>query len=88
MYDRRPRDAGFEDWLAGVREHSLVGTVDDCARASVEILRDPAEARNRALKGKELVRRRFLTPRLLRDWFVLFNMLAGNDTGTSSIVTA
>ena len=66
----------------------LVGTVDDCARACVEILRDPAEARNRALKGKELVRRRFLTPRLLRDWFVLFNLLAGNDTGPSAIVTA
>ena len=28
---RRPRDAGFEDWLAGVREHSLVGTVDEVA---------------------------------------------------------
>ena len=31
LYDRRPRDAGFEDWLAGVREHSLVGTVDKVA---------------------------------------------------------
>ncbi len=31
LYDRRPRDAGFEDWLAGVREHSLVGTVDEVA---------------------------------------------------------
>jgi hypothetical protein len=39
----------------------------------------------RALKGKEYVRRHFLTPRLLRDWLVLFNMLAGNDTGGSTI---
>jgi hypothetical protein len=31
------------------------------------------------------VRRRFLTPRLLRDWLVLFNLLAGNDTGGSSV---
>jgi F420-dependent oxidoreductase-like protein len=31
LYDRRPRDADFEDWLAGVREHSLVGTVDEVA---------------------------------------------------------
>jgi F420-dependent oxidoreductase-like protein len=31
LYDRRPRDSGFEDWLAGVREHSLVGTVDEVA---------------------------------------------------------
>jgi hypothetical protein len=26
------------------------------------------------------VRRHFLTPRLLRDWLVLFNRLVGNDT--------
>jgi trehalose synthase len=65
----------------------LVGSVDECARACVEILRDPTEARTRALKGKELVRLRFLTPRLLRDWLVLFNRLVGNDTGASSIVT-
>jgi hypothetical protein len=37
------------------------------------------------LRGKEQVRRRFLTPRLLRDWLVLFNLLAGNDTGGSEI---
>src|SRR5437763_15658090 len=66
----------------------LVGSVDECATGCVEILRDPVEARTRALKGKELVRRRFLTPRLLRDWRVLLNMLACNDTGPSSIVTA
>ena len=33
-----------------------------------------------ALRGKEYVRRHFLTPRLLRDWLALFNRLAGNDT--------
>jgi alkanesulfonate monooxygenase SsuD/methylene tetrahydromethanopterin reductase-like flavin-dependent oxidoreductase (luciferase family) len=31
LYDRRPREAGFDDWLAAVREHSLVGSVDDVA---------------------------------------------------------
>jgi alkanesulfonate monooxygenase SsuD/methylene tetrahydromethanopterin reductase-like flavin-dependent oxidoreductase (luciferase family) len=31
LYDRVPRDAGFDDWLAGVREHSFVGTVDEVA---------------------------------------------------------
>ena len=54
-------------------------------RACIEVLRDPPEARARALKGKEHVRRNFLTPRLLRDWLVLFNKLAGNDTGGSEI---
>ena len=63
----------------------LVDSVDECAQACIEILRDPDEARTRALKGKEHVRRHFLTPRLLRDWLVLFNKLAGNDTGGSEI---
>ena len=63
----------------------LVDSVDACASACIEILRDPDEARTRALKGKEHVRRNFLTPRLLRDWLVLFNKLAGNDTGGSEI---
>jgi trehalose synthase len=63
----------------------LVDSVETCASACIEILRDPDEARTRALKGKEHVRRHFLTPRLLRDWLVLFNKLAGNDTGESDI---
>jgi trehalose synthase len=63
----------------------LVDSVAACASACIEVLRDPDEARTRALKGKEQVRRRFLTPRLLRDWLVLFNKLAGNDTGGSEI---
>jgi len=63
----------------------LVDSIDECAQACIEILRDPDEARTRALKGKEHVRRHFLTPRLLRDWLVLFNKLAGNDTGGSEI---
>jgi trehalose synthase len=63
----------------------LVDSPHECAQACVEVLRDPAEARTRALKGKEHVRRHFLTPRLLRDWLVLFNRLAGNNTGGSTI---
>ena len=63
----------------------LVDSVEDCARACLAALEDPAGARQRALRGKENVRRRFLTPRLLRDWLVLFDLLAGNDTGGSEI---
>jgi hypothetical protein len=48
-------------------------------------LRDPTEARLRALKGKEYVRRNFLMPRLLRDWLVLFNRLLGNDTAGAEL---
>jgi trehalose synthase len=65
----------------------LVSTPEECAEACIEILRDPAEARSRALKGKEHIRRHFLTPRLLRDWLVLFNQLAGRDTGASDVVS-
>src|SRR6266704_5948457 len=63
----------------------LVDSSAQCADACIEILRDPAEARLRALKGKEYVRRNFLMPRLLRDWLVLFNRLLGNDTAGAEV---
>jgi len=59
----------------------LVDTPEACAAACLEILADPAAARARALAGKEHVRRRFLMPRLVRDWLALFNRLLGNDVG-------
>jgi trehalose synthase len=63
----------------------LVGSPAECADACIEILRDPREARQRALRGKEYVRRHFLTPRLLRDWLALFNQLLGNDTSGAEL---
>jgi trehalose synthase len=67
----------------------LVDSSMDCADACKAILADPAAARERALLGKEHVRRRFLMPRLLRDWLVLFNRLLGNETaGTELEVVA
>src|ERR671936_1315141 len=63
----------------------LVESPAECADACIEILRDRGEARLRALKGKEFVRRHFLMPRLLRDWLVLFNRLLGNDTSGSEL---
>jgi trehalose synthase len=65
----------------------LVDSATECAEACIEILRDPTEARQRALRGKEYVRRHFLTPRLLRDWLVLFNRLSGNDTAGAEVAT-
>jgi trehalose synthase len=58
----------------------LVDSAGECAEACIEILEDPAAARLKALRGKEFVRKSFLTPRLLRDWLYLFNRLVGNDT--------
>ena len=63
----------------------LIDSSEEAAEAVIQILRDPAEARRRALRGKEYVRRHFLTPRLLRDWLVLFNRLAGNDTAGAEV---
>jgi trehalose synthase len=65
----------------------LVESPEDCARACIEAMKDPTGAHARALRGKEDVRRRFLTPRLLRDWLVLFNRELGNDTGGVEIET-
>jgi trehalose synthase len=63
----------------------LVDSAAACADACLEILADPAGARARALRGKEHVRRNFLTPRLLRDWLALFNRLLGNDTAGAEL---
>ena len=65
----------------------LVDSPEECASACVEALADPAVAHARALLGKEEVRRRFLTPRLLRDWLVLFNRELGHDTGGVEVET-
>ena len=60
----------------------------ECAAACLEILADPRAARERALDGKEHVRRHFLTPRLLRDRLALFNRLVGRETGVPLEVIA
>jgi trehalose synthase len=53
----------------------LVSTVEECAQRSLEILKDPALGKRLGRAGKEYARRRFLTPRLLRDWLALFETL-------------
>jgi len=64
----------------------LVDTSSEAAEACKEILRNPAEARARALRGKEFVRRHFLMPRLLRDWLALFNVLLGDESAGERLV--
>ncbi|MGI8506355.1 MAG: glycosyltransferase [Solirubrobacteraceae bacterium] len=53
----------------------LVSTVEQCAQRALEILQDPSLGRRLGRAGKESARRRFLTPRLLRDWLELFEQL-------------
>jgi trehalose synthase len=53
----------------------LVAGVEQCAQRALEILGDPALGKQLGRSGKEAVRQRFLTPRLLRDWLELFQLL-------------
>ena len=63
----------------------LVDAPSECAAACQAILDDPLRARQRGLRGKELVRSRFLTPRLLRDWLALFNRLLGSESADAEL---
>jgi len=84
LWKTRPTVAGRVGGIVSQIEDGVTGWLVDsseaCAAACLEILADPAAARVRALGGKEHVRKRFLTPRLLRDRLALFNRLAGRET--------
>ncbi|MDQ3823948.1 MAG: glycosyltransferase [Actinomycetota bacterium] len=91
LWKSRPTVAGRVGGIVDQIQHGetgwLVGSSSECADACREILDDPEGARRKALRGKEFVRRNFLTPRLLRDWLVLFNRLVGNDTAGAEVAT-
>jgi trehalose synthase len=53
----------------------LVSSVEECAQRALEILQDPGLGKRLGRTGKEAVRRRFLMPRLLRDWLEIFESL-------------
>jgi trehalose synthase len=82
------RAGGIVDQIQNGETGYLVESVDECAQALDEILERPDQARAMALRGKEYVRRHFLSPRLLRDWLALFNRLAGNDVAGDELVVA
>jgi trehalose synthase len=53
----------------------LVSDVETCAARSLDILRDPALGKALGRRGKEHVRKHFLTPRYLRDYLRIFGEL-------------
>jgi trehalose synthase len=55
----------------------LVDTPEECADRALRILEDPQLGKDLGRRGKEHVRREFLTPRLLRDWLQIFQSLEG-----------
>src|SRR5207237_4865472 len=71
LWKARPTVAGRVGGVVGQIENGrtgwLVDSSEECAAACLEILADPSAARERALAGKEHVRKHFLTPRLLRN---------------------
>jgi trehalose synthase len=91
LWKARPTVAGKVGGIVDQIQHGesgwLVASSSECADAVAEILSDRQAARQKALRGKEYVRRNFLTPRLLRDWLVLFNRLLGNDTAGAEVAT-
>jgi trehalose synthase len=91
LWKARPMVAGRVGGIVTQIEDGVTGWLVDsptaCADACCAILSDPVEARGRAVRGKEVVRRNFLTPRLLRDWLRLFNRLSGDDAAGAELVT-
>ncbi|MEA2318719.1 MAG: trehalose synthase, partial [Solirubrobacteraceae bacterium] len=53
----------------------LVDDVETCASRTLDILRDPALGKALGRRGKEHVRKHFLTPRYLRDYLKIFGEL-------------
>ncbi len=53
----------------------LVSSVEQCAERALQILEDPGLGRRLGRAGKESARRRFFTPRLLRDWLELLEQI-------------
>jgi trehalose synthase len=53
----------------------LVDSVEGCADRTLDILRDPALGKALGRRGKEHVRKHFLTPRYLRDYLRIFTAL-------------
>ena len=67
----------IEDGVTGYLVHNAA----ECAERCLQIMDDPAKHREMALRGKEKVRREFLTPRLLRDDLRLFADLEEGKIG-------
>jgi trehalose synthase len=74
--------AQIEDGVTGY----LVESAEECARRTLDILADPGATRDMTRKAKEHVRRRFLMPRLLRDWLALMHRMAGETTVELEVV--
>jgi trehalose synthase len=63
----------------------LVRSIEECTARTLEILRQPTQARQLAARGREEVRHNFLSTANLRNYLRLFNELAGRQVaGTAA----
>ena len=60
----------------------LVDSTEACAARAVQILRDPVLGKALGRRGKEHVRKNFLTPRYLRDYLAIFTELQSQPSSS------
>ena len=77
--DHRRRGRGIVSQIVDGETGYLVSSSGECAERTLEVLADAAHARDMGRRGKEHVRRHFLTPRLVRDWLALMHLLDGEQ---------
>jgi Glycosyltransferase len=66
------RAGGITLQIADGETGYLVDSIEECARRCIELLENPLLADEMGLKGREHVRRNFLSTRELEDWLRLF----------------
>ena len=94
LWKARPMVAGRVGGIvAQIQDGETGWLVDPLARGvRAGLPRDPRRPGRGAAAGAARARStsagNFLMPRLLRDWLVLFNRLAGNDTAGAEVTVA
>jgi trehalose synthase len=73
------RAGGIPLQMADGEGGALVDSVEECARALVDVLAEPDDARRRAEVGRERIRRHFLMPRLVLNELALMHDLVAGD---------
>ncbi|HSK82457.1 MAG TPA: glycosyltransferase [Rubrobacter sp.] len=63
----------------------LVDSVEECAKMTLHLLRDPEEGETLGARGRELVRERFLLTRLITDELRLYGALLGAQQPRMSV---
>jgi trehalose synthase len=71
------RAGGIPLQLQGGAGGFLVDSVEECAAKTLRLLKDPEEGKHLGVRGRELVRERFLLTRLIADELRLYGDLLG-----------